>query len=153
MPRKETVDHEAEIRSLVKMAKVMCAAIENEHDKKVVIGLLTDGIFQRKHYHTGMASREANKLPKGQAATKEHFYGRKKTATDLVEMLIQNPALDDEFLFNYVKTRCQVHSVTKNQNMALRNFTKENPEATWEEAYTRCNVLLEKKIDRRKKIG
>lgn len=148
---KEKVDHEAEIRSLIKMARLMAAGIENEVDKKVAIGLITDGIFQRKHYHTGKASVEANNLPPKKSATKEHFYGRKKTATDLIEMLISTPTLSDDFLFSYVSERCQVHSVTKDQNMALRTYTKENPNVTWEEAYAACKIILEEKIDRRKK--
>jgi hypothetical protein len=148
---KEKVDHEAEIRSLIKMARLMAAGIENEVDKKVAIGLITDGIFQRKHYHTGRASVEANKLPPKKFATKEHFYGRKRTAKDLIEMLISTPTLSDDFLFSYVRERCQVHSVTKDQNMALRKYTQHNPNTTWEEAYSACKIMLEEKIDRRKK--
>ena len=150
---RSTVDHEAEIKSLVKMARVMSAAIENEHDKKVAIGMITDGVFQRKHYHTGFASVEANNLPPKKQATKEHFYGRKKTATDLVEMLMKDQSITDEFLFDFVRTRCQVHSVTKDQNMQLREYTKLNPETTWEEAYAVCGIVLEEKVDRRKKKG
>lgn len=148
---REKVDHEAEIRALIKMTKCMAKGIEDKHDKKVAIGMVTDGIFQRKHYHTGLASVEANNLPPKKTATKEHFYGRKKTASQFIEMLMKNQDLDEDFLFDFIKERCQVHSVTSGQNMALRNHTKENPNDTWEEAYAACGIILEQKIDRRKK--
>jgi hypothetical protein len=161
---KEKVDHEAEIRSLIKMARVKAMAIENKHDFKVAVGETTDGIHQRKHYHTGLASVEANQyimLPKSEKekvkekhkATKEHFYSRKKSAKQLITMLMDNPELDKEFLFEWVKARCHVNTVTRDQNRALRAYNINNPQATHEEAYAACGIILEPKKDGRKKTG
>jgi hypothetical protein len=113
--------------------------------------LITDGIFQRKHYHTGKASVEANNLPPKKSATKEHFYGRKKSASQFINMLMENSDLDEDFLFNFIKERCHVHSVTSDQNKELKKYNMTHPDATWEEAYAAKGIILEQKIDRRKK--
>lgn len=160
--KKEVVHHEAEIHSLIKMARAKALVIEDKHDFKVAVGETTDGIFQRKHYDTKMASVEANayimlskvekqKVKNGSRTTKEHFHSRKKSAKQLIEMLMENPNLDKDYLFDWVKTRCQVNTVTRDQNMALRKFNNEHPNSTHEEAYAACGIILEKKKDGRKK--
>lgn len=142
IPPKPKRNHDAERRSLIRMARAMVCSISDETDRKVVIGMLTDGIFQREQISTGLASKEANLLP-AVNQTKEHFYGRKQTATQLVDMLTENQDLTDEELLDFLVERSKVHHVTKKQNMKLRKYTTDNPNVTWEEAYAMCGVILE----------
>ena len=142
---KQVRDHFAERMSMIKLAKAMQAVCENETDRRVFIGLINDGIFQREHIQTGLASPEANMLPSSKR-TKEHFYGRKKSAQQLFDLLSEDPQVDDSVLHDFILERSQVHFVTKKQNMSLREYHKANPNATHEEAYRACNILLVPKI-------
>ena len=149
MPTKPKRDHAAERLSLIRMARVMTSSITNNTDKKVVIGMLTDGIFQREHISTGLASAEANKLPAAQQ-TKEHYHGRKQSAVELVDMLVQNPEISDEDLLCFLIERCRVHHVTKSQNMKLRKYTMDNAGVTWQEAYKACGIDLESRVTQKR---
>lgn len=142
---KQTRDHAAERMSMIKLAKAMCAVCENETDRRVFVGLINDGIFQREHIQTGLSSPEANLLPYSKR-TKEHFYGRKKSAEELYELLSREPHVDDGALYDFIVERSQVHFVTKKQNMALREYHKLNPNATHEEAYAACEITLVQKL-------
>ena len=142
-------DHHAERISLITMARAMVQNIKGDVDRKIVVGMLTDGIFQREQISTGLASVEANTLP-AIKQTKEHFYGRKQSAIELVDMLTANPSIDDEALVSFLIERSQVHHVTKAQNMALRKYTMSNPNVTWQEAYAACGVVLEKRVGQKR---
>jgi hypothetical protein len=149
IPPKPKRDHGAERLSLIRMARVMTSGITNDTDKKVVIGMLTDGIFQREHISTGLASSEANKLPAANQ-TKEHYHGRKQSAVELVDTLIQNPEISDEELMYFLIERCRVHHVTKSQNMKLRKYTMDNVGVTWQEAYSACGISLEQRVTQKR---
>jgi hypothetical protein len=149
IPHKPKRNHDAERRSLIKMAKVMTKSIACDTDKKIVVGMLTDGIFQREQISTGLASVEANRLP-AIKQTKEHFYGRRQTAVQLVNMLIDAPDTSDEELLYFLIERSKVHHVTKAQNMKLRSFTANNPNVAWEEAYRACDVVLEPRLTQKR---
>lgn len=138
---KQTRDHTAERMSMIKLAKAMQAVCESETDRKVFVGLINDGIFQREHIHTGLASVEANALHSSKR-TKEHFYGRKKSAERLFDLLSEDLCVEDTALYDFIVERSRVHFVTKKQNMRLREYHKLNPAATHEEAYNGCGIIL-----------
>lgn len=147
--KKSARDHHAERVSLVAMARVMVQTIKSDVDRKIVVGMLTDGIFQREQIPTGLASVEANKIP-AVKQTKEHFYGRRQSAVELVNMLSAYPSIDDDTLVAFLVERSQVHHVTKSQNMALRKYTMNNPTATWQESYAACGVVLVPRVGQKR---
>lgn len=137
----KNVDHHAERISLAKMAKCMVATISSPVDHKVVVGLLTDGIFQREAIFSGFISKEAAELSYNQR-TKEHFHGRKKSARELVNIILEMPSISVEELAQFIYERSYVHLVTKKQNMQLRSYMKANPLAHHDIAYKECGIEL-----------
>lgn len=141
---KQKRNHTAERLSMIKLARAMRAACTNETDRRVFIGLMSDGIFQREQILTGLISEEAaeNLATNGTKPTKEHFHPRKKSAIQIFDLLEHPSNVTDEWLHDFIVERSHVHCVTKTQNKKLVELYKEHPDLTPDEAYSKLNIAL-----------
>lgn len=113
-------------------------------------GILKEIIFQMPAIHSGLASVKANLLLASNQ-TKDHYYPRTNSAKALIRMLQKDPDMSDDKLIKWLLKRCQVHSVTKEENMVLKKYTTKNPNSSWKKAYAACGIRLEPKTDKRRK--
>ena len=132
---------EPEYASFVKMARVLVSSIQNETDEKIIVSMLMSGIFRLPSKFTRLVSIEAAEL-KYAKRTPEHFYGRTDSAKRLVKELKNNPIRSDKAIIAFIKSRCRVHQVTKEQNNILKAYNIKNPNVHWRQAYADCSIIL-----------
>lgn len=90
-------------------------------ERAMAINMIRNGIFDCPAIFSGLVSEKGQHL-KVSELTKEHFYPRQASAHKMFAMLDAGATADD--LIDYIKTVCQVHYVTKEENEALRQYQK-----------------------------
>lgn len=132
---------DSEYSEFVRIVRALVPMINSPESEKIVVSMIRNEIFRLPNILTGMVSVEAMKLDWNKR-TKEHFFGRTESAKKLIRKLQENPNRSDAAIIAFLKSRCRVHQVTKEQNQALKAYNEKNPGVHHRKAYSECNVTL-----------
>ena len=147
----EKQSRESEYLEFARIVKSLVPMINNKDSEKIIISMIRNEIFALPNILTGMVSVEAANLSWNKR-TKEHFFGRTKSAKRLIRELQRNPNRSDRAIVAFLKSRGRVHQVTQKQNEDLKSYNKKNPDAHPNKAYAECNVILIKSERKRKYV-
>ena len=109
-------------------------------ERQMMIGAFRNVLFDCPSIPSGFVSKKGQHLKRAQL-TKEHFYPRQASAHKMFDMLDAGATKDD--LVAFIKKVCQVHYVTKEENIALIPYQKRGSGYdTWEEQYEAAGIEL-----------
>lgn len=110
-----------------------------EH-RKMMISAFRNVIFDCPSIPSELVSKKGQHFKKSQLV-KEHFYPRQASAYRMFEMLDAGVTFNE--LVAFIKKVCQVHYVTKEENIALIPYQKRGSGYdTWEEQYKAAGIEL-----------
>lgn len=95
---------------------------QNKPDhRKIMIGGFRNCLFDSPSTDSGLVSEKGQHFKKSELV-KEHFHPRQASAYKMFEML--DASASKKELVDFIKMVCQVHRVTKEENIALKPYQK-----------------------------
>ena len=126
--------------NLALLAKTLHASHKDEPLlRKQAIGLICDGIHQCPAIPSGLVSVAAKDRTVS-TITKEHFFSRKISARTIFNLYDRGASICRVAAF--IKSRCRVHYVTKQENMELVKYQQDQNIKTWREEYKAAGIVL-----------
>jgi len=126
--------------NLALLAKTLHDAHKNDELlRKQAIGLICDGIHQCPAIPSGLVSFAAKDRTVSNL-TKEHFFSRKISARTIFALYDRGASIQRVAAF--IKSRCRVHYVTKQENMDLVKYQQNPNMKTWRQEYKAAGIVL-----------
>lgn len=137
-------NYEHKLLAFIKIIRILHKNVSNDVEKAIAIKFICDYLHNLKPIFTGLVSSEARNLPYNKM-TNDHFFSRTQTAKKIFDFLDKDK-ITDKRLILFIKSRCRVHRVTKNENMNLRKImnNRANIGIHWRKAYDMLGIKLVK---------
>lgn len=127
-------------KNLAQLAKTLHAAHKDDPFlRKQATGLICDGIHQCPAIPSGLVSIAAKDRTVS-TITKEHFFSRMISAKTIFNLYDRGASVCRVAAF--IKSRCRVHYVTKQENMELVKYQQDPNIKTWREEYKAAGIVL-----------